>query len=207
MREQRSPRDIYILPLIARPGCTTTIIDVVLMSTGTDLGMLPLTRPAPQAPRPTGAQAPHRHSRARRRPALHQTVRQASSWCWWRGRWHRNARTIVMNEPRALDPWQHNVLSCVLSLKPEGGLSIVQSTHRPDQTFLCSDIRDPRAAPGRVHAFGDPKDVITSRLVSAIYGVNVEVNSSLCGDRCAYACRAKKNLAWLQQRQDRREET
>ena len=35
---------------------------------------------------------------------------------------------------------------------------------------------------GRIFAYGPPKDVITSDLVSAIYGVDVEVNS-LYGDK------------------------
>ena len=72
------------------------------------------------------------------------------------------------------------VLSTVRQLAREG-MSIVQSTHQPDQAFLYADqtlvIND-----GRVHAFGNPKDVITKELVSTIYDVDVEVNS-LYGDK------------------------
>ena len=56
------------------------------------------------------------------------------------------------------------------------GLSIIQSTHQPDQAFLYADktlvIYD-----GRVKAYGDPKDVVTAGLISDIYGVDVEINS------------------------------
>ena len=60
-------------------------------------------------------------------------------------------------------------------------LSIVQSTHQPDQAFLYAD-QTLVIHKGRVFAHGDPKDVITRELVSTIYGVDVEVNS-LYGDK------------------------
>lgn len=94
----------------------------------------------------------------------------------------QNARTIVMDEPTSALDYGNTVrvLSCVRQLTREG-LSIVQSTHNPDHAFMYSDktlvIRE-----GRVHAYGDPQDVITSELVSALYGVEVEVGS-LYGDR------------------------
>ena len=94
----------------------------------------------------------------------------------------QNARTIIMDEPTSALDYGNTVrvLSCVRQLAREG-LSIVQSTHQPDQAFLYADqtlvIHE-----GRVFAHGDPKDVITRELVSTIYGVDVEVNS-LYGDK------------------------
>lgn len=94
----------------------------------------------------------------------------------------QNARTIIMDEPTSALDYGNTVrvLSTVRQLAREG-MSIVQSTHQPDQAFLYADqtlvLND-----GRVHAFGDPKDVITRELVSTIYDVDVEVNS-LYGDK------------------------
>ena len=94
----------------------------------------------------------------------------------------QNARTIVMDEPTSALDYGNTVrvLSTVRQLAREG-MSIVQSTHQPDQAFLYSD-RTLVINEGRVHAFGDPKDVITKELVSTIYHVDVEVNS-LYGDK------------------------
>ncbi len=89
---------------------------------------------------------------------------------------------IVLDEPTSALDYGNTVrvLSTVRQLAREG-MSIVQSTHQPDQAFLYADqtlvIND-----GRVHAFGSPKDVITKELVSTIYDVDVEVNS-LYGDK------------------------
>lgn len=94
----------------------------------------------------------------------------------------QNARTIVMDEPTSALDYGNTVrvLSTVRQLAREG-MSIIQSTHQPDQAFLYSDqtlvLND-----GHIHAFGDPKDVITKELVSTIYHVDVEVNS-LYGDK------------------------
>ena len=94
----------------------------------------------------------------------------------------QNAKTIVMDEPTsALDYCNTvRVLSCVKQLAREG-LSIVQSTHQPDQAFLFAD-KTLVVYDGTVEAYGDPKDVITAELVGRIYGVEVEVNS-LYGDK------------------------
>ena len=94
----------------------------------------------------------------------------------------QNAKTIIMDEPTSALDYGNTVrvLSCVRQLAKEG-LSIVQSTHQPDQAFLYSD-KTLVLHEGGVHAFGDPKDVITADLVSTIYHVDVEVNS-LYGDK------------------------
>lgn len=94
----------------------------------------------------------------------------------------QNARTIIMDEPTSALDYGNTVrvLSTVRQLAREG-MSIVQSTHQPDQAFLYSD-KTLVLHEGRVHAFGDPKDVITRELVSTIYDVDVEVNS-LYGDK------------------------
>ena len=94
----------------------------------------------------------------------------------------QNAKTIVMDEPTSALDYGNTVrvLSCVKQLAREG-LSIVQSTHQPDQAFLFAD-KTLVVYDGTVEAYGDPKDVITAELVGRIYGVEVEVNS-LYGDK------------------------
>lgn len=72
------------------------------------------------------------------------------------------------------------VLSCVRQLAREG-LSIVQSTHNPDHAFFYSDATMVLSE-GGLKAFGDPREVITSELISELYDLEVEVNS-LYGDK------------------------
>lgn len=173
-------REISYIPQSHAPVYDYEVLDVVLMSTGTDLGML----------RSPGQRHVERAYGALERIGIehlaHRTYTQISG-----GEQQlvliaralaQNARTIIMDEPTSALDYGNTVrvLSCVRQLAREG-LSIVQSTHQPDQAFLYSDktlvIND-----GRVFAYGDPKEVITKELVSAIYGVDVEVNS-LYGDK------------------------
>ena len=94
----------------------------------------------------------------------------------------QQAQTIIMDEPTSALDYGNTVrvLSCVRQLAREG-LSIIQSTHNPDQAFLYSD-KTLVISEGRVHAFGNPHDIITSQLISHLYDVEVEVNS-LYGDK------------------------
>lgn len=173
-------REISYIPQSHAPIYDYEVIDVVLMSTGADLGML----------RSPGPRHVERAWQALERVGIghlaHRTYTQISG-----GEQQlvliaralaQNARTIIMDEPTSALDYGNTVrvLSCVRQLAREG-LSIVQSTHQPDQAFLYSD-KTLVINEGRVFAFGNPKDVITAELVSAIYGVDVEVNS-LYGDK------------------------
>lgn len=89
----------------------------------------------------------------------------------------QQAKTLIMDEPTsALDYGnQVRVLSAVHKLADEG-YTIIQSTHYPDQAFLYSDktlVLDD----GHVLCYGNPKDIITSKLIETIYGVHVSVES------------------------------
>jgi len=89
----------------------------------------------------------------------------------------QNASTIIMDEPTSALDYGNTVrvLSCVRQLA-EDGLTVIQSTHQPDQAFLYAD-KTLVLHEGNVLAYGTPKDTITAELISKIYGVDVEVNS------------------------------
>lgn len=168
-------REISYIPQSHAPVYDYEVIDVVLMSTGTDLGML---------------RSPTRRHRERAYDALERvgiahlatrTYTQISG-----GEQQlvliaraiaQQARTIIMDEPTSALDYGNTVrvLSTVRELAREG-LSIVQSTHQPDQAFLYAD-KTLVLNHGTICAYGSPKDVITDDLVSNLYGVDVEVNS------------------------------
>ena len=89
----------------------------------------------------------------------------------------QDASTIIMDEPTSALDYGNTVrvLSCVRQLA-EDGLTVIQSTHQPDQAFLYAD-KTLVLHEGNVLAYGTPKDTITEELISKIYGVEVEVNS------------------------------
>lgn len=168
-------REISYIPQSHSSVYDYEVLDVVLMSTGNDLGML---------------RTPRREHVARAYAALervgiermaHRTYTQISG-----GEQQlvliaraiaQDAKTIIMDEPTSALDYGNTVrvLSCVRQLAREG-LSIVQSTHQPDHAFLYSD-RTLVINRGRVASYGSPKEVITKELVSDLYGVDVEVNS------------------------------
>lgn len=168
-------REVSYIPQSHAPVYDYEVLDVVLMSTGSDLGML----------RTPGPQHLRRAMDALERVGIghlaHRTYTQVSG-----GEQQlvliaralaQQARTIVMDEPTSALDFGNTVrvLSCVRQLAREG-LSIVQSTHQPDQAFLYAD-KTLVINHGTVAAFGDPKDVITAEMVGELYGVQVEVNS------------------------------
>ena len=89
----------------------------------------------------------------------------------------QQAKILIMDEPSAnLDYGNRTrVMQTVKNLAREG-YAIIQSTHDPDQAFLYSDkilaLHD-----GGVLAWGSPKEVMTSELISKLYHVKVEMCS------------------------------
>lgn len=173
-------REISYIPQSHAPVYDYEVLDVVLMSTGTDLGMLRTPGPrhkkkAYEALERIGIAHLAERTYTQISGGEQQLVLVARALA-------QNAKTIIMDEPTSALDYGNTVrvLSCVRQLAKEG-LSIVQSTHQPDQAFLYSD-KTLVLHEGGVHAFGDPKDVITADLVSTIYHVDVEVNS-LYGDK------------------------
>lgn len=173
-------REVSYIPQSHAPVYDYEVLDVVMMAAGSDLR--PLANP--------GCEQRQRAYEALERIGIqdfaHRLYTQISG-----GEQQlvliaralaQNARTIVMDEPTSALDYGNTirVLSCVRQLAREG-LSIIQSTHNPDHAFLYADktlvLKD-----GRLDAYGPPAEVITSELISGLYGVEVEVNS-LHGDK------------------------
>ncbi len=172
-------REVSYIPQSHAPVYDYEVLDVVLMAAGNDLRMLSTpgksqVKRAYEALERIGVERLAHRSYTQISGGEQQLVLIARALA-------QNAQTIIMDEPTSALDYGNTVrvLSCVRQLAREG-LSIVQSTHNPDQAFLYSDktlvIHD-----GRVRAFGDPYDTITSELISDLYDVDVEVNS-LYGD-------------------------
>ena len=89
----------------------------------------------------------------------------------------QQAKILVMDEPSAnLD--FGNKLRVMKTVKglTDDGYTIIQSTHDPDQAYLYSD-KILALHGGRVLDFGVPRDVMTEKLISTLYNVDVDVCS------------------------------
>lgn len=168
-------QEISYIPQTHSPIYNYEVIDVVIMSTGGSVGLLstPTKRHrkiALDALEKVGIAHLAERTYTQISGGEQQLVLIARAIA-------QGSKTIIMDEPTSALDYGNTVrvLSCVRQLAREG-LSIVQSTHQPDQAFLYSD-KTLVLHQGTVHAFGDPKSVITQELISTIYNVDVEVNS------------------------------
>jgi len=85
-------------------------------------------------------------------------------------------RILVLDEPTASLDFgnQVRVLDAVRSLAETRGLSVLLSTHHPEQAFACAD-RVAVLAGGLLLRIGTPANVITSETLRACYSVDVAV--------------------------------
>jgi len=173
-------REISYIPQSHAPVYDYEVLDIVLMSTGSDLKMLNTpgkaeAKRAYEALERIGiAEFAHRNY-TQLSGGEQQLVLIARAIA-------QNAQTIIMDEPTSALDYGNTVrvLSCVRQLAQEG-LSIIQSTHNPDQAFLYAD-KTLVIEKGCLKAYGDPYDIITSDLISDLYNIDVKVNS-LYGDK------------------------
>jgi len=85
-------------------------------------------------------------------------------------------RILVLDEPTASLDFgnQVRVLDAVRSLAETRGLSVLLSTHHPEQAFACAD-RVAVLAGGELLRIGVPADVITPETLRACYSVDVAI--------------------------------
>ena len=168
-------REISYIPQSHAPVYDFEVIDVVLMSTTNDLPSLGV---------PGTAQLERAYAALERIGIAHLATRTYTQISGGEQQLvliaralAQNARTIIMDEPTSALDYGNTVrvLSCVKRLAREG-MSNIQSTHQPDQAFLYSD-KTLVISKGQIAAFGPPKEVITDKLISDLYGIDVEVNS------------------------------
>ncbi len=87
----------------------------------------------------------------------------------------QKAKLLLMDEPSASLDFGNRIrlMEQVKELCKEG-YCVIQITHDPEQAYLYSDtilaLRD-----GKVLAYGKPHDIFHQSLISALYGVEVEV--------------------------------
>ena len=94
----------------------------------------------------------------------------------------QEAKVLVMDEPSsALDFGNRMRVMRTVQGLTQDGYAVIQSTHDPEQAYLYSD-KILALHGGRVAAFGTPQETITSGLISALYGEEVEV-CSMRGDQ------------------------
>lgn len=168
-------REMAYIPQSHKPIYDYAVLDVVLMSAGASAGML-FTPKQQHVERAYAALERVGIEYLADRPYTHisggeqQLVLIARALA-------QNANTLIMDEPTSALDYGNTVrvLTCVRQLSEEG-LTIIQSTHQPDQAFLYAD-RTLVLHEGEVLSYGTPKDTITAELISKIYGVDVEVNS------------------------------
>ena len=180
MSVRERARTIAHIPQTHESVYDYSVLDVVLMSAASQAGAFGVPR-ADQVKRAWEALERVGIARLAHRPATRisggeqQLVLIARALA-------QNAHTIIMDEPTSALDYGNTmrVLGCVRQLAREG-LSIIQSTHQPDQAFLFAD-KVLAINKGHVRAFGDPRDVITEELVAELYGVDVSI-CSLFGDR------------------------
>ena len=85
-------------------------------------------------------------------------------------------RILVLDEPTASLDFgnQLRVLDAVRRLAETRALSVLLSTHHPEQAFACAD-RVAVLAGGELLRFGLPAEVITADTLRACYAVDVAV--------------------------------
>jgi iron complex transport system ATP-binding protein len=85
-------------------------------------------------------------------------------------------RILVLDEPTASLDFgnQVRVLDAVRGVAETHGLSVLLSTHHPEQAFACAD-RVVVLAGGELLRIGTPADVITAETLRACYSVDVAV--------------------------------
>lgn len=87
----------------------------------------------------------------------------------------QQAKIMVMDEPTAsLDFGNRIQVMKTVRKLVDGGYTVIQSTHDPNQAYMYSD-KVLALDEGTVAMYGPPDEVINSELITKLYGVDVEV--------------------------------
>jgi iron complex transport system ATP-binding protein len=100
----------------------------------------------------------------------------------------QDAPILIMDEPTAnLDyGHQHRALKRVRALGRQG-YTVILSTHNPAQAFLYA-TRVVVLSGGVIVADGEPKDVLTEKLISEVYGIDAAIGDIEHGGKLLRTC-------------------
>ncbi|MGI6229762.1 MAG: ABC transporter ATP-binding protein [Tractidigestivibacter sp.] len=156
------------------------VVDMVLMSCGTDLGMLRSPKRehedrAMAALESVGIPELAHRRMTRLSGGQQQLVLVARAVA-------QGSKTIVMDEPTSALDFANTARVLALARKlADQGHSVLMSTHQPEQAYCYSD-EVVALQGGKVAAAGAPGEVVTEKLMSQLYGIDVRI-SSLFDDR------------------------
>lgn len=170
---------IAYIPQFHSPAFSYSVMDMVLMGTAAQLGAMQ----SPGKAQREAAQA------ALERMRIAHLAQQPYDFCSGGEKQlcliaraiAQRAKILIMDEPSASLDFGNRirVMQTARELAAEG-YAVVQTTHDPEQAYYYSDsilaLHD-----GRVLAWGPPQTVMERGLMSALYGMEVEVHS-LHGD-------------------------
>ena len=165
MKPAELARKIAYIPQSHNPVFHFTVLEMVLMGTAAQLGRFSV--PGPKQRR-LAEEALERLGIAGLRDRSYGGISGGERQLTLIARAiAQQANILLMDEPSA-------------SLDFGNRIRIIQSTHDPDQAYRCSD-KVLALYNGRVLAFGSPKETVCREVISALYGMEIEV-CSLRGD-------------------------
>jgi len=173
-------RHIAYIPQSHNPVFNFSVLDMVLMGTTAQLG---------QFSSPGKAQQELAESSLERLGILHLKDRSYANISGGERQLvliaraiAQSAKILVMDEPSAsLDFGNRIRVMQTVKKLVQDGYAVIQSTHDPDQAYMYSDMVLALYG-GKVLARGTPQETINDKVISTLYGVDVEVCSMRCDE-------------------------
>ena len=179
MKPAELARKIAYIPQSHNPVFHFTVLEMVLMGTAAQLGRFSV--PGPKQRR-LAEEALERLGIAGLRDRSYGGISGGERQLTLIARAiAQQANILLMDEPSASLDFGNRIriMDAARQLAGEG-CCIIQSTHDPDQAYRCSD-KVLALHNGSVLAFGSPKETVCREVISALYGMEIEVYS-LRGD-------------------------
>lgn len=173
-------RRIAYIPQSSSPAFNYSVEDIVLMGTTSGVGVFSTPRREDQARRDWALEKIGISHLAKR--CFHHISGGERQLALIARALVQRSPILMLDEPTASLDFGNQilVLSQARALAREG-YTVIQTTHNPEQSFMFSD-RILALQGGGVMSEGPPGEVLTSALMSRLYGVETEV-SSLFSDR------------------------